>query len=257
MRFKLIIISLLLFCVSVALPGKNPGRIPVYMEGERLTYQIYYGLLNGGKVEMTLEPTWFNGEKVLHAKATGYTTGLANRIFRIYDVYQSFMEPRTGLPVKAIRDISEGSYRYYNEVLFDRDSNTVVSQLSGVNEVPEGILDMISVIYKLRDTLQTYNFNQGDILEFTTYFSDKVYPVVVQYSNPEVINTRKGTFNALKFYPASEPGRVFKSDNDITVWLSNDKNFVPLRVRLNMLVGSVRMDLVEAEGLRYRLHKIQ
>lgn len=256
MHIKVIVFSFLLVMVTAAATGRDQRRAGAYSEGEKLTYQIYYGPVNGGKVEITLEPAYYNEEKVLHAKAVGYTTGLANRLYRIYDVYQSYMDPVTGLPVKAVRDINEGSYSYYNEVLYNRDSNTVVSHLSGLNEVPAGILDMLSVIYKLRDTLHTFNFAGGEILEFNTFFSDEVYPVVIKYSNPEVLNTRMGKFNTLKFFPASEPGRMFKGESDITVWLSNDNNFVPLRVRLNMLVGAVRMDLIEAEGLRYRLYNI-
>ena len=255
--YNRVILILLLLIAQIAASGQSHNRTPVYKPGEMLRYQIYYGPLTGGEVLMTLEPSEFGGREVLHAKGIGYTTGLADRVFRIYDVYQSFMDPQTGLPVKAIRDISEGSYTYYNEVLYDRDSNMVISQLSGKHEVPPGILDMVSVIYKLRDTMQTVRFRPGDILEMDTYFGDKVYPVTIRYSGSEIINTRMGRFHALKFYPASEPGRVFKSDDDITVWFSNDRNFVPLRVRLNMLVGAVRMDLIEYESLRYPLINIR
>ncbi len=256
MNTRVILISLILICLITARVHSR-NRTPVYKPGEMLRYQIYYGPLTGGEVLMTLERTEFGGREVLHAKGIGYTTGLADRVFRLYDVYQSFMDPQTGLPVKAIRDISEGSYRYYNEVLYERDSNMVISQLSGKHEVPPGILDMISVIYKLRDTMQTVMFRPGDVLEMDTYFGDKVYPVTIRYSGSEIINTRMGRFHALKFYPSSEPGRMFKSDDDITVWFSNDRNFVPLRLRLNMLVGAVRIDLIEYESLRYPLINIR
>ena len=255
--YNRVILILLLLITQIEASGQSHNRTPVYKPGERLRYQIYYGPLTGGEVLMTLEPSELGGREVLHAKGIGYTTGLADRVFRIYDVYQSFMDPQTGLPVKAIRDISEGSYRYYNEVLYERDSNMVISQLSGKHEVPPGIMDMVSVIYKLRDTMQTVRFRPGDVLEMDTYFGDKVYPVTIRYSGSEIINTRMGRFHALKFYPASEPGRVFKSDDDITVWFSNDRNFVPLRVRLNMLVGAVRMDLIEYESLRYPLINVR
>ncbi len=256
MQTRIILISILLI-TQITVRADPRNRNPVYNPGEMLRYQIYYGPLTGGEVLMTLEPSVFNGQDVLHAKGIAYTKGLADRIFRIYDVYQSFMDPLTGLPVKAIRDISEGSYTYYNEVLYDRDSNIVISQLSGEHEVPPGIMDMVSVVYKLRDTMQTTTFRPGDVLEMDTFFSDKVYPVSIRYGGSEMINTRLGRFHALKFFPVSEPGRMFKSDDDITVWFSNDRNFVPLRVRLNMLVGAVRMDLIEYEGLRYPLVNIR
>ena len=237
--------------------GQPYAALPVYKPGEQLVYQIYYGPVNGGEVLMTLEPVTFMDQELLHATALGYTTGLANRVFRIYDVYQSYMEPSTGLPVKAIRDISEGNYRYYNEVLYDRDSNRVNSLLSGENEVPPGIMDMVSAIYKLRDTMQYLDLRPDLTIEMNTWFSDKLYPVRISYSGPEIIRTRLGTFHALRFYPVSEPGRVFKNEDDITVWFSNDRNFVPLRVRLNMVVGSVRMDLVDYNGLRYELRDMR
>ena len=252
-----VILILLILITQIAAKGQSRARTTVYKPGEMLRYQIYYGPFKGGEVLMTLEPSEFGGREVLHAKGIGYTTGLADKVFRIYDVYQSFMDPQTGLPVKAIRDISEGSYTYYNEVLYDRDSNMVISQLSGKHEVPPGIMDIVSVIYKLRDTMQTASFRPGDILRMDTYFGDMVYPIEVRYSGSEIINTLMGRFHALKFYPVSEPGRMFKNDDDITVWFSNDRNFIPLRVRLNMLVGAVRIDLIEYEGLRYPLINIQ
>jgi hypothetical protein len=253
MKLRIVLICFGLFLLLSGGRGESPGRIPVYSPNEVLKFQMYYGLVNAGEILMTLEPADFNGEKVLHATALGYTTGLADRLFRIYDVYESYMDPETGLPVKAIRNIREGNYRYYNEVLYDRDSNLVISQLSGIHEVPPGIMDMVSAIYKLRDTINFTTLRSGDVLEMTTFFSDKVYPVKIRYRGTETIRTRKGKFHALKFSPVSEPGRVFKSEDDITVWLSNDRNLVPLRISLNMLLGSIRVDLIETNGLKFDL----
>ncbi|TVR75010.1 MAG: DUF3108 domain-containing protein [Marinilabiliales bacterium] len=254
-RILILVIPAILVCNASR--GQTSGSDPVYMAGESLRYQIYYGPVTGGEVTMTLTPAKFGEREVLHAVALGYTTGLANRIFRIYDIYESYMDPATGLPVKSIRNISEGSYRFYNEVLYDRDSNTVYTLMSGRNEAPPGVMDMVSAIYKLRDTMSVAALSPGDVLEMNTWFSDRLYPVYIRYSGPETVRTRMGQFDALKFFPVSEPGRVFKGDDDITVWFSDDGNFVPLRVRLNMLVGAVRMDLIEAEGLRRELQPMK
>lgn len=224
---------------------------------EVLKYQLYYGPVNAGEAVMTVKPSSLDGQKVLHAVIRGYTTGLADRIFRVYDVYESFMEPETGLPVKAIRNISEGRYRYYNEVYYDRDSNRVVSQLSGIHDVPPGIMDMLSAIYKIRDTIQPHRLRMDDVIELQTWFSDELYPVVLRYRGTETIRTRMGRFHTLRFSPVSEPGRLFKTEDDITIWFSNDRNLVPLRISLNMLVGAVRMDLIEHGGLQYELRNLQ
>jgi hypothetical protein len=249
----------IILALLLALPGNGstPVTPTVYGNNEKLKFQMYYGLLNAGELQITLKPSRIMGREVLHSVATGYTTGLADRLFKIYDVYESYMDPQTGLPVKAIRNISESNYRYYNEVIYHRESNLVESQRSGMHEVPPGILDMVSVIYKLRETVFNSRLRPGDVFEFTTFFSDKVYPVVIRYIGTETIRTRKGRFHALKFAPVSEPGRVFKTEDDITLWLSNDRNLVPLRMSLNMLLGSIRVDLVEAQDLRYDLINIR
>lgn len=253
------IISIMLCTLLILSPGMGQSREkePVYNRHENLKFKMHYGPINAGEVTITLKPSYLDGSEVLHAEATAYTTGLADRIYKVFDVYESFMDPATGLPVKAIRNISEGNYRYYNEVFYDRDSNRVESLLSGVHEVPSGILDMLSVIYELRNMIESTRLRSGDVIELKTFFSDEIYPVVIRYRGPETIRTRKGRFHALKFSPVSEPGRVFKTEDDITIWFSNDRNFVPLRISLNMLVGSVNIDLVEASGLRYDLRNIK
>ncbi len=252
MHIRIIIIVLIFLFPDIA-SSQSAAKEKVYRQGENLKFQLHYGLINAGVVEMSLRPARFDGKQVLHAVATGYTTGLADRLFKIYDIYESYMDPSTGLPYKAIRNISEGRYRYYNEVIYDRKNNTVESQLSGTIEVPPGLHDIVSAIYKLRDTMQTTSFREDEIIEIKAFFSDEIYPMVIRYRGTETIKTRKGTFHALKFAPVSEPGRLFKTEDDITVWFSNDRNYVPLRVSLNMILGSVRIDLIEANGLRYDL----
>jgi hypothetical protein len=50
-----------------------------------------------------------------------------------------------------------------------------------------------------------------------------------------------------------EPGRMFDSEDDMTIWLSADKNIIPIKVRFDLLVGSLRMDLEEFSNLKYPL----
>ena len=63
------------------------------------------------------------------------------------------------------------------------------------------------------------------------------------------VDTKKGTFKCLKFRPMLQEGRVFKDNEDMTVWVSDDKNHLPVRVQTEVLVGSIKMDLVDFENL--------
>lgn len=46
-----------------------------------------------------------------------------------------------------------------------------------------------------------------------------------------------------------QKGRIFKHDDDLQVWISDDVNHVPIRAQANILVGSIKLDLESYSGL--------
>ena len=50
---------------------------------------------------------------------------------------------------------------------------------------------------------------------------------------------------------AIEPCRIFKDEENVTLWVSDDKNKIPIKIKASILVGSVKADLVEATGLAH------
>ena len=71
----------------------------------------------------------------------------------------------------------------------------------------------------------------------------------IKYLGKEKIKSKVGWINCIKFRPMLAEGRVFKEQEDMTIWVSDDKNRVPVRVQTNILVGSIKMDLVSYENL--------
>jgi hypothetical protein len=189
------------------------------------------------------------GKKIHHAKATGRSVGVAEKLFKVRDVYETFMDAETGLPVKAIRDISEDTYKYYDEVLFNRKENFVVTKRKGKVKVPEKTLDILSSFYYARRALFN-NLKQGDVLTLDTYFDDGIFTLQIRYKGTETIKTKFGKVNCLKFSPVVEPGRIFDSEDDVTIWISNDKNYLPLRIQFDLMVGSLKCDLVDYQNIR-------
>ncbi len=261
---KYILVIFLFLIFSSTFMGGNVDTIRVhnteispankaFSPGESLKYQLYYGPVNAGEAKMKVSKTTYNNQTVHHLVTEAYSTGLASRIYRLHNTYESFINPSNGLPLKAIRDVNEGSHSRYNEVIYDHEKNVVHSKQSGTHEVPEYIMDKVSAIYKLRNYLNGRELSEGDVLFFETYLGDEIYPLIIHYKGTDEVRTRSGYYNALKFSPVAETGRMFKSEDAITIWLSNDKNLIPLKVRLNMLIGSVNADLIEYSGLQYKL----
>ena len=72
----------------------------------------------------------------------------------------------------------------------------------------------------------------------------------MRYRGREVIKTRKGKYKVIKLVPYVEPGRIFNDEDDMTIWLSDDRNRVPIRIRMDLKVGSIKADLIDYSGLK-------
>lgn len=232
-----------------------------YEPGENLQYIISYGFINGGKASITINKDILLKDSVYHFVITARTTGIADILYRVHDTYESFVNPYTDLPAKAIRNIREGNYRKYNEVVFDHttrsDSSIVYSQSSGKHIVPKNIHDIISGFYYFRKYFRDYHFKKGELIHIDTYFTNEIWPLKIRYIGNETIRTKLGKVNCMKFNPITEVGRVFETEDDMSVWFSRDKNFLPVKVRFDMWVGAVKINLVEYEGLKHEFKSLK
>ena len=86
-----------------------------------------------------------------------------------------------------------------------------------------------------------------------TWFTDELYPIRMKYITTEEIKTKAGKIVCHKFNPVTEVGRLFKTQEDVSFWFSADKNFLPVKIRFDIFVGSFMVDLVRYEGLVYPL----
>jgi len=256
---------LLLLCPFLSVlpqpPVQPPTKVPLcpilptpaFKDGEELKYLIHYGFITGGEASIKLKTEKFGGAlDVFHAIAQGKTTGLAGKLFHVFDVYESYFDINSNFPIKSIRDITEGNYKYYNAVYFNHRNNTVESQLTGSHKVPENILDMVSAFFYVR-RVDLSKFKGGEIIYVDTYFGDEVFPFYIIFKNREVISTEMGKFRCLRFVPIVEPGRIFKESDDMTFWLSDDDNKIPVRIKFDMIVGSFKCDLVEYKNTQYEM----
>jgi hypothetical protein len=229
------------------------NSFPAFMEGEELNYTLHYGFIKAGEAKITLTKEFFgNAFDVFHASAKANTTGLAKKLFPVVDIYESFFDINSNLPIKSIRNIKEGNYKYYNEVYFNQYENTVKSQLSGMHKVPANIHDMVSAFFYVR-RVNFANYKGGEIVAVDTYFGDEIFPFYIIFKGRETVHTDLGKFKCLKFIPIVEPGRIFKESDDMTFWLSDDENKVPVQVKFDMIVGSFKCDLTGYKNNKFEM----
>lgn len=248
MRKLIVIFSIALFLLTSFYLNKEIPNTS-FDSGENLIYEVYYGWIVGGNASLTVRELDNNGKKIFHAKAIATSSGLTRKLYKVDDVYQSFIDAATGRPIKAIRDISEDTYKYYNEVYFYHDKNLVKSKKTGSHTVPTNIHDMLSAFYYGRRILFD-DLEKDDIVIINTFFDDEVFPLKIRYKGLETIKTPLGKVNCLRFNPVVEAGRIFDSEDDVNIWISNDKNHIPIRIQFDLMIGSVKCDLIEYNGLK-------
>ena len=250
-----IFVLLFLFC-NVAASGQIKPIISdekPFHPGEKLTYTVKFGPIIGGTATLSLRQVNYNNRMVYHARGEGKTVGVAEKLYSVKDIFESYFDMQSLLPYRLIRDVKEGSYKKHEEAIIDRSKGTAYSlRLDTTILVPPDIMDMISLLYYVR-TLDMGHAKPGDVLKIITYFDDELFPFEIRYKGKEEVKTKFGRILCYRFDPVVEPGRMFDSEDDMTIWLSADKNIIPVKVRFDLLVGSLRMDLEEFSQLKYPL----
>ena len=99
-------------------------------------------------------------------------------------------------------------------------------------------------------TLDFANASVGKTFPIDIYLDQEIYNLNFKYLGTEVIKTDLGKINCYKLRPQLVVDRVFKDEDDMTVWVSADANKVPVRVEAAIYVGSVKVDLTKATGLK-------
>ena len=224
-----------------------------YTPGEKLIYKVKYGLVPGGYASMGigLEKIGYNWYYAV--KAVASTSGLVGKIAWVSDRYESYIDIATGLPIRAVRDIRENNYRKFNEVLFRRSENTVLSLNSGEHKVPDGTLDILSAFYYARRYIFQHKMKKNEVLNLTTFFDEEIYVIKIRYKETETVKTKFGKISCLKFVPVIEKGGPFEKEKDLRIWFSDDGNFIPVKIRLKMGVAKVKCDLQQHSGLKNSL----
>ena len=220
-----------------------------FKRGEILKYRMHYGFINAGEVVIQVmdENKKVADRNTLHVVGIGYTNSTFDLFFKVRDRYESYIDEEAIVPWISIRRVNEGGYSINQNQVFNHRKNTVDSDGKTFN-VPEGVQDMISSFFYAR-TLDFSTAKEGDIFEFPCFVDNEVWPMKIKYLGKETIRSDVGKIRCVKFCPVVQQGRVFKKEEDMIAWITDDKNKIPVRAEAKIAVGSIKMDLTSYSGI--------
>ena len=250
MKKQLFLLSLLISFSSFA------QKESAYGIGEWFKFRIHYGLVTAGFATLEVKEGFQNNKKVFHTVGNGYTTGMTKLFFKVNDDYQSYIDKVTSKPYQFIRKIDEGGYTKNQEGFFNQDKNTVLvkdykNNTENTFSVSENVQDIVSSFYYLRNHPNIDKLKIGESIIIDMFFDGEVVKFKLKYIGRELLSTKFGKVNTMVFRPLVQSGRVFKEEESLTVWISDDDNKLPLRIKASLAVGSLKADLEFYRGLKH------
>ena len=255
---KKILLIVLLFSFTVRLTAGDDFcgvRNNSFHAGESLSLIVFYnavGLyINAGTANITVNSERLFNKPVFHIVGTGSTNSKYDWIFKVRDRYETYIDTATLQPYKFIRNVNEGGYRKYENITFNQTANTAITT-QGVYKVPNCVNDVVGAVYYARN-IDFNKYKPGDRIPFFMFLDNQVYNMYIRYEGKETVKTQYGKFRAIKFKPLLLKGTIFEGGEKMTVYVSDDANKIPLRIESPLLVGSVKVDMMSYNNLRFPL----
>ena len=218
-----------------------------FKKGEKLEYKIHYGPITAGEASLEIE--------ALPNKYKFIANGESNRLFSLFfevkDFYESIVDKKSLHPNQFYRNVKEGGYKKIENVFFNHKLNQAETTRDTI-PLPENPQDILSMFYYLR----TQNYDSltvEDSIPIQVYLDDNFINSELYYLGNELIKTKFGWIATKKWAPKLETGRIFKDENGMNIWITDDENKIPIKIKTKVLVGAIEFDLIKYSGLKETL----
>lgn len=231
-------------------------------KGEWFKFKMSYsGWMKAGEATLKVNEDVLDGKPVFHVVGKGKTTGAISWFFKVKDRYESYFDKEKLIPYRFIRDIDEGGHTKNIEINFDQKNQkahvyNIKHNSNKIIDTKPNVQDMVSTFYYLRNNLDVDKLKVDDEIRTDMFFDGENYGFKIKYLGKETLRTEFGKVECLVFRPYVMAGRVFKEEESLTLWVSADQNRIPIRMKADLAIGSLRADLEAFKGLKHQF-KIQ
>ncbi len=224
--------------------------------GEYLKYNVYYssslGNFTAGEAILTVENYEEKHDGITqyfyHIIGVGNSKGMFNWFYKVRDKFETYAYRNNLLPYAFVKKTHEGKYFQNDLVIFDREKNEAITNHTEICKIPDDVHDFVSALYFMR-TLNLEDFGIDSVYYINFFLDDSVYQSAIKYQGKSEVHTQWGTIICLKIAPMMASGEVFAEKYPMFVYVSDDENHVPILAESKVVVGSVKMELVEYDGL--------
>ena len=254
----------LLVVFLITFNGKSQNK--TIAVGEKLVFSASYnmsGLLTDiAQVKMETSEVKTSKSTLMRLKCTATTYKKWDNFFKIRDLYESYVNPKTLTPYLYKRDISEGGYEKFMQYKYNHKAKLVKSlkrkkRKDGTNwdenknvTIKASTKDIVSLLYYIRN-LDIHKASPGDEQNFNLLFDNKEYVITLKYIGKETISTALGSKECYKLALGLKGSNVLRGNNANLIWLTADSNKIPVYAKFKIPVGNGELKIQSATGLKH------
>lgn len=232
-------------CSSLVLAAMSGAGALPFTPGETLTYNVTFSVFPAGQVVASLKQIGSGPEDAYEIDSTARSTGYVSLLFRIDNHYHAIFDPRTLCSRQITKTINEGRRHKQTKIVFDsaqkvailteRDMGKPGHPLKHAeNAIPPCVEDILTAFYYVRDKpLQV-----GEKIPVPVNDGSKTHDVLVDVEARERLETPLGPRESFRVEPRAL-GDLYKKDGRMLIWISDDRERLPLRIKAIMRIGTI------------------
>ena len=235
---------------------------------EQLYYKTYYSWgaiwLSAAEGSFSTQFVQLNGRNLYHIIGSGFTYSKYDWLYVVNDKYESYIDTLTLKPLRFIREVHEGGNHVHDDFVFNQQKNKVYTSEQKGHEpgkfdsvaITPCTIDVLTAVLQVR-CLDFSLYKINDTIPISFVLDNKVYSSYIRYLGKETIKTDVlGNVRCIKFRAKLIDGTLFKAGEGMTVWVTDDKNKMPVYVETPILVGIIKVYLSKYSGLRNKIESV-
>jgi hypothetical protein len=258
---RLVAFLLLLNSASSAQSGCRVTNT-AFSSGEELHFKVVYNWgaiwIESAEATFSVKSSDIKGRVCYKLNGTGFTYPKYAWFYKVQDVFSTYVDSESFRPLRFIADIHEGGKKEKHDYFFNNITQKVYTSIqrgkaaTKVDSLKIGTctIDVLSAIYYARN-IDYSGCKPNDTISVSLLVDGKLFPIYVRYLGKAVFTSKElGKYNCIKFSPLLVEGTIFKGGEGMVVWVSDDKNKIPIYVETPLVIGTVKVKLIDCKGLR-------
>lgn len=228
------LITIGVMIVSLVQADNHPFSV-----GEKLEYDLKVNIIKAGNAMLkVIGEEEVDGKPAYHIRYTVRSNRYVDVLFYVRDQVNSWLD-KDGLFTRRLeKNIREGSYRYKLKATVNYEDSTVTSR-GEVFPIESEIRDPFSLFYYLR----SIPLEVGQQLSFTTFDNNQFVDFQIIVHRRETVRVPAGRFSCLVIEPYRKGKTLFKQKGDMRIWLTDDKQRLPVKIETKATYGSMTIVL--------------